>query len=138
MTMTIPANPGHAGLTTRVVAASDPLGRQRGRRQRHLRRGIRRRDHETAADGTTSVWGTVTHWEPPYRVAFTWHADTPETEATRVDVTFTPSGPGNTMVRLIHSGWERRPDGASAREGYDSGWDPVISSFSEAALRLTH
>jgi uncharacterized protein YndB with AHSA1/START domain len=92
---------------------------------------------ETAADGTTSVWGTITHWEPPYRVAFTWHAGTPETEATRVDVTFTPSGPGSTVVRLIHSGWESRPDGASAREGYDSGWDPVISSFSEAALRLT-
>ncbi len=92
---------------------------------------------ETMADGTTCRWGTVTHWEPPYRVAFTWHAGTPETEATRVDVTFTPSGPDSTVVRLIHSGWERRPDGASARENYDSGWDPVIGSFASAALRLT-
>jgi uncharacterized protein YndB with AHSA1/START domain len=31
---------------------------------------------ETVADGTTSVWGTITHWEPPYRVAFTWHPGT--------------------------------------------------------------
>jgi uncharacterized protein YndB with AHSA1/START domain len=89
---------------------------------------------ETMADGTTSVWGTVIHWEPPYRVAFTWHPGTPETEATHVDVTFTPGGPASTVVRLIHSGWERRPDGASARENYDSGWDPVINSFAEAAL----
>jgi uncharacterized protein YndB with AHSA1/START domain len=91
---------------------------------------------ETMADGTTSVWGTVTDWEPPHRVAFTWHAGTAETEATRVEVTFTQSGPGSTVVRLVHSGWESRPDGASARENYDSGWDPVVRCFGEAAARL--
>ena len=91
---------------------------------------------ETAADGTASVWGTVTHWEPPHRVAFTWHPGTAETEATRVEVTFTQSGAGTTVVRLIHTGWERRPDGASARENYDSGWDPVVGCFAEAAARL--
>lgn len=88
---------------------------------------------ETLADGTTSVWGTVTEWEPPHRVAFTWHAGTAEAEATRVEVTFTQDGPGSTVVRLVHSGWERRPDGASAREGYDSGWEPVIGRFAELA-----
>jgi uncharacterized protein YndB with AHSA1/START domain len=91
---------------------------------------------ETMADGTTSVWGTVTHWEPPHRVAFTWHAGTPETEATRVEVTFTEIKPGSTAVQLVHSGWERRPDGASAREGYDSGWEPVVRCFAEAGARL--
>ena len=93
---------------------------------------------ETLADGTTSVWGTVTHWEPPDRVAFTWHPGTAEAEATRVEVTFTQSGPGATLVRLIHSGWERRPDGVSARENYDSGWEPVVRSFAEAAAGLPH
>lgn len=88
---------------------------------------------EALADGTTSVWGTITDWEPPCRVAFTWHAGTPEAEATRVEVTFTQDGPGRTVVRLVHSGWEHRPDGASAREGYDSGWEPVIGSFAEIA-----
>ena len=90
---------------------------------------------ETLADGTTSVWGTVTQWEPPHRVAFTWHAGTAKAEATRVEVTFTQDGPGSTVVRLVHSGWERRPDGPSAREGYDSGWEPVIRRFVEAAAR---
>lgn len=88
---------------------------------------------ETVADGTTSAWATVTDWEPPSRVAFTWHAGTAEAEATRVEVTFTPEGPGSTVVRLVHSGWERRPDGASARDGYDSGWDPIMRRFAEVA-----
>lgn len=91
---------------------------------------------ETLAGGTTSVWGTITHWEPPHRVAFTWHPGRAEAEATRVEVTFTPDGPGSTVVRLVHSGWERRPDGAFARDGYDSGWEPVIGRFAEAAANL--
>lgn len=91
---------------------------------------------ETLADGSTSVWGTVTDWEPPHRVAFTWHAGTPEAEATRVEVTFTEESPGSTVVRLVHSGWERRADGASVREGYDSGWEPVIGRFAEVAAAL--
>jgi uncharacterized protein YndB with AHSA1/START domain len=92
---------------------------------------------ETLADGTTTAWGTITRWEPPHRVAFTWHAGTPEAAATLVEVTFTPDGDGDTVVRLVHSGWERRPDGASARDGYDSGWEPVIGRFREtvAAVR---
>ena len=91
---------------------------------------------ETMADGSTSVWGTITDWEPPRRVAFTWHAGTPEAEATRVEVTFTQDGPGSTVVRLVHSGWEGRPDGATAREGYDSGWEPVIGSFARTVARV--
>jgi len=50
-------------------------------------------------------------------------------------VTFTQDGPGSTVVRLVHSGWEGRPDGASAREGYDSGWEPVIGRFAQTAAR---
>jgi uncharacterized protein YndB with AHSA1/START domain len=90
---------------------------------------------ETLADGSTSVWGTITHWEPPHRVSFTWHAGTPAAEATSVEVTFTEDSPGSTVVRVVHSGWEHRPDGASAREGYESGWEPVVASFAETAAR---
>jgi|SRR5580704_9341807 uncharacterized protein YndB with AHSA1/START domain len=91
---------------------------------------------ETLADGTESVWGTVTAWEPPHRVAFTWHPGSAEAGATNVDVTFTEEEPGSTVVRLVHSGWERRADGAAARNGYDSGWEPVVSRFAEAAERI--
>ena len=88
---------------------------------------------ETLADGTTSIWGTVTHWDPPHRVAFTWHPGRTEAEATWVEVTFTADGSGSTVVRLVHSGWERRADGASAREGYDSGWEAVVGCYERSA-----
>lgn len=81
---------------------------------------------ETLADGTMAVWGTVTRWEPPYRVTFTWHPGNPETEAGSVEVTFTATSSGGTVVDLVHSGWNRRPDGARARTNYDTGWDLVL------------
>lgn len=138
--VTVPANPERAfelftahihewwPLQTHSVGLEHAVGVAFGK-------GVGGAITEALADGTTSVWGTVTVWEPPYRVAFTWHAGTPEAEATRVEVTFTKDGPGSTVVRLVHSGWEQRPDGASAREEYDSGWEPVIGRFAETVAR---
>ena len=51
-------------------------------------------------------------------------------------MTFTQDGPGSTVVPLVHSGWDRRPDGTPAREGYGSGWEPVIASFAGTAAKL--
>jgi hypothetical protein len=51
-------------------------------------------------------------------------------------VTFAEDGAGRTVVRLVHSGWERRAAGASARDGYDTGWEPVIRCFAERAATL--
>ena len=84
---------------------------------------------ETLADGTTAVWGRVTQWDPPHLVAFTWHPGNPESEAGLVEVTFTPDTSGDTVVELVHTGWERRADGARAREGYDTGWNIVLNQF---------
>lgn len=89
---------------------------------------------ETLADGSTTVWGTVTDWEPPSRLAFTWHPGQPAAEATRVEVRFEESG-SRTLVTLVHSGWEGRPDGSRARQGYDSGWDVVLAHLVEAPAR---
>lgn len=91
---------------------------------------------ETLADGTTAVWGTVTVWEPPDRVAFTWHPGNPESEAGRVEVTFTPEPAGGTLVELVHSGWDRRPDGVRARARYDTGWDTVLQDYWRFIARL--
>lgn len=84
---------------------------------------------ETLGDGSTEVWGTVTGWEPPERVAFTWHPGQPVAEATRVEVTFSAEGAA-TRLTLVHSGWETRPDGSTARQGYDTGWDLVLAALS--------
>ncbi len=91
--------------------------------------GVGGRIVESLADGTTSQWGTVTRWDPPAGVAFTWHAGTSPTEATSVEVSFTEDGQGQTVVELIHSGWDRRPDGPTVRKGYESGWNPVIQCY---------
>jgi hypothetical protein len=84
---------------------------------------------ETMQDGSTSVWGTVTGWNPPVSVAFTWHPGQSDASAGDVEVCFTPDGSGGTVVELTHSGWERRSDGASARIGYDSGWQFVLAAY---------
>ncbi|MGF0115925.1 SRPBCC domain-containing protein [Promicromonospora sp. Marseille-Q5078] len=93
-----------------------------------LEPGVGGRLVETLADGSPAVWGVVTAWEPPRRVAFTWHPGTPEAEATRVEVTFRPVE-GGTEVELVHAGWARRHDGARARTAYDAGWGIVLGRF---------
>lgn len=99
-----------------------------------LEPGVGGRLVETLADGSLAVWGTVTAWDPPRRVAFTWHPGTPEEEATLVEVTFRPNGTGaGTEVELVHSGWGRRHDGDRARTAYEGGWGIVLGRFAAAA-----
>jgi hypothetical protein len=92
-------------------------GRVGGRIVEHIRGG-----HE-------SVWGTVTHWDPPRRVGFTWHPSrTPDT-AGSIEVTFHPDASG-TRVTLVHSGWEALGDlGRKARSGYSIGWAGVLAIY---------
>src|SRR5579862_764056 len=62
--------------------------------------------YERSAGGDERLWGTVTAWEPPIRVAFTWHVGREPDYAQLIEVTFTPRA-GGTYVELVHSGWER-------------------------------
>ena len=87
---------------------------------------------ETLPDGTTSIWGTITAWEPPSRVAFTWHPGRDLEEATEVQVVFEPTADTATAVTLVHGGWSARPDGIAARRNYDTGWDLVLAQFRSA------
>ena len=86
---------------------------------------------EQQEDGTEEVWGTVTAWEPPQRLAFTWHPGRSESTAQEVEVRFTPVDAG-TRVELEHRGWERLGERAEeARNEYDSGWDFVIGRYAD-------
>ena len=78
--------------------------------------------------GEIAPWGTVSDWDPPTSVSFTWHPGSDPQQAGQVTVTFTSVG-DNTEVELVHSGWERRPDGIRARTGYDTGWDYVLGRY---------
>ncbi len=81
---------------------------------------------ERQEDGTEELWGTVTAWEPPQRLAFTWHPGRAESTAQEIEVRFTPVD-GGTRVELEHGGWEKLGERAEeARKEYDSGWDFVL------------
>ena len=75
---------------------------------------------------TARTWGTVTAWEPPRRVAFTWHPGQPAERAQQIDVRFTPEGTG-TRLELVHEGWESSGTmAARVRRGYGVGWAYVL------------
>jgi Activator of Hsp90 ATPase homolog 1-like protein len=87
---------------------------------------------EQSATGQQIVWGTVTRWEPPAAVAFTWHPGRTPERPSHVEVTFTAAGPQN-LVTLIHSGWEAYADPAAMRAEYDHGWPAVLGHYQEHA-----
>ncbi|GAB2595245.1 SRPBCC domain-containing protein [Kribbella endophytica] len=85
---------------------------------------------EYDAGGPVGSWGTVSDWDPPHTVSFTWHPGSDPKQAGRVTVRFRAKDNG-TLVELTHTGWERRPDGAQVRENYDTGWDFVLRHFQQ-------
>jgi uncharacterized protein YciI len=86
---------------------------------------------ESAADGRTAVWGTVTRWEPPDVVAFSWHPGGLAERASHVEVTFAATA-GQTVVTLVHAGWDAFADPVAAREEYDHGWPMVMDRYRDA------
>jgi uncharacterized protein YndB with AHSA1/START domain len=88
---------------------------------------------EELADGRRYQWGRINAFEPPHRVAFTWHPSDPETSAQDVEVLFHPQGSdggSGTRVELVATGWERLGAKARrARRGYDIGWGSVLEVY---------
>ncbi len=83
---------------------------------------------ERSADGQSAVWGTVTRWEPPGVVAFSWHPGQPAASASHVEVTFAAAA-SQTRVTVEHRGWETFADPAAARAEYDHGWPMVLGCY---------
>jgi hypothetical protein len=77
---------------------------------------------EYGDNDTQAWWGTVSDWDPPTSVSFTWHPGSDPQQAGHVTVTFTPVD-GGTEVRLVHKSIpEDRAD-------YDTGWDYVLAQY---------
>jgi uncharacterized protein YndB with AHSA1/START domain len=84
---------------------------------------------ERIRGGRECVWGTVTAWEPPRRVAFTWHPGDDPARAQDIEVRFTGEG-DHTRVDLEHRGFERLGAGArKAYRGYPIGWAYVLGVY---------
>lgn len=84
---------------------------------------------ESIRGGREAHWGTITEWDPPTGLAFTWHPGRAPSTGTRVALRFVPDGTG-TRVELTHSGWEALGSLATtARRGYPIGWAYVLRLY---------
>jgi uncharacterized protein YndB with AHSA1/START domain len=93
------------------------------------------RFYERTKDGEEIPWGEITLWDPPHRLAYTWHPGRGRETAQEVEMRFVPEG-GRTRVELEHRGWERLGDEAvEAVRSYDAGWDLVLRKHYAAAVR---
>jgi uncharacterized protein YndB with AHSA1/START domain len=89
---------------------------------------------ENLSNGTSLPWGEVILWEPPTRFVMTWKPNLEPGPPTEVDVRFSSTDRGGTIVVLEHRAWERLGDvGAARKSGYDSGWARVLGHFHRAA-----
>ena len=75
-----------------------------------------------------SVWGEVTAWNPPAEVGFTWHPGYGVEHATDMQVTFASDG-DQTLVTLVHTGWERMTDPDASADEYRNGWPGVLAGY---------
>jgi uncharacterized protein YndB with AHSA1/START domain len=72
---------------------------------------------ERIRGGREACWGTITAWEPPRRVAFTWHPGQDPATAQDIEVRFTGVD-GGTRVELSH-------------RGYPIGWSYVLGLYAD-------
>lgn len=85
--------------------------------------------YEISKTGEHRVWGVILDYEEGKHIAFTWYPGLSETEATTVSVEFETTDDGNTVVTLIHQGWEARGEQAAAtRSNYVTGWADIVQS----------
>jgi uncharacterized protein YndB with AHSA1/START domain len=61
---------------------------------------------ERTRSGEELEWGTVTVWDPPKLLEFTWNPAAARDDAQSVSIEFSVEADG-TRVTLIHQGWER-------------------------------
>jgi uncharacterized protein YndB with AHSA1/START domain len=101
--------------------------------------------YERNVEGAQCDWGTVLKWDPPHRVAFSWHVgpghDSPDwkfdgdmTRASEVEIRFTAEGPGATLVELEHGKLERHGEGfEQLRELFDGpgAWAGILELFAK-------
>ncbi len=81
---------------------------------------------ERTRTGEEHAWGSVLVWQPPARVAFSFHPGRDAKEGQTVEVTFS-AAPEGTIVVLTHGGWENLSANAQqARDGYNQGWEGVF------------
>lgn len=98
--------------------------------------------YEVGVDGSTCEWGKVLAYEPPGRVVLAWHTqpswqhDPDPNHASRVEVTFTDLGNGQTRVDLVHSELDKHGAGwqEMAKQLAD-GWSAMLDGYADVAVK---
>jgi uncharacterized protein YndB with AHSA1/START domain len=87
---------------------------------------------EQSPDGGQHDWGTVLEWHPPTRLRYRWHLFFDANQATEIDISFAPVGPG-TAVRLEQRGWDGLGTaGPPRRTKTDQVWGTLAARFTRA------
>ena len=97
------------------------------------------RIYDSCEDGSESVWGQVTEWDPPAGFTFawmitgTWQLETDAEKASRVSVGFTAEG-DRTRVIVVHKDFWRLTEGGQGMAdavGAPDGWGSGLKLFAE-------
>jgi uncharacterized protein YndB with AHSA1/START domain len=88
---------------------------------------------ERSETGEEAQLGEVVRWEPPHRLAYTWHPGS-DVGPTLVEIEFSPEGDG-TLVEVIHSEgdsglgtrWRERA------QRFERAWSTVLPAFGRCA-----
>lgn len=100
-----------------------------------LEAGVGGRIYERVPDGSEHLWGEVTVWEPPHRLGYRWHLGQPASQATDVEVRFDPLGASQTLVAIVHTGFDQLgSSSATARARNAAGWQGLLPHFTAAAV----
>lgn len=86
-------------------------------------------------EGRGTVSGTVTRFDPPGTLGFTWVRGVAPDVVTQVDVELSELEDGGTRVVLTHSGWEAVPEEEVAewRGIHEAGWRHFLALLCDLA-----
>jgi uncharacterized protein YndB with AHSA1/START domain len=86
-------------------------------------------------EGRGVVRGTITRFEPPSALGFTWIRDVAPDVVTQVEVELTELEDGGTRVELRHTGWEAVPEEQVAewRAIHEAGWNHFLGCLRDLA-----
>jgi len=86
-------------------------------------------------EGRGDVSGTVTTYDPPRALGFTWVRGVAPDVVTQVDVAFSELDDGGTRVELRHTGWQAVPDDQVAewRAIHEAGWNHFLGCLRDLA-----
>lgn len=86
---------------------------------------------ERTPEGAEHDWGEILAWDPPRGLSYLWHLAFDRSDATQVEITFSPDDEvDGCRVRIEHRGWERLGAvAAERRRRNEMGWAGLLEHY---------